>query len=105
MIEILPLLKSLPIINAAWGIMEKTLNSFKTVEEDKWVHFRYPEESGLQKKISSEGYDLRWSLDNKVALRTEAEGYEIVKIKEGKKVYKIRMKDNPDNQTLLKKKR
>ncbi len=103
--EILALLKSLPIINAAWGIIEKTLNNFKSIDEDKWVHIRYPEESGLQKKMLDEGYDLRWSLNNKVALRTEAEGYEIVKIKDGKKTYTIRMRDNPDNQTLLKKKR
>ena len=55
-------------------------------------------------KMSDEGYDLRWSLDNKVAVRTEAEGYEIVKVRDGKKIYTIRMRDNPDNQTLLKKK-
>ncbi len=54
--------------------------------------------------MSDEGYDLRWSLDNKVAVRTEAEGYEIVKVRDGKKIYTIRMRDNPDNQTLLKNK-
>ncbi len=48
--EILALLKSLPVINAAWGIAEKAINSFKSAEEDKWVNLRYPEESGLQKK-------------------------------------------------------
>ena len=71
---------------------------------EKWVDLRYPTDSGLQQRLESSGYQVRWSLDSKLSRRIDLEGWELVVEPD---VYGIpttfRVKDRVENHNLIKK--
>lgn len=71
---------------------------------EKWVDFNYPRDSGLQAKLESADFSVAWCLDNRLARKTELEGWQVV-VESGaeNQTFIFRLKDSPDNQTLIKK--
>lgn len=67
------------------------------------VDLRYPTDSGLQARLNSLGYEIRWCLETRVARLTELEGWELVIEPEGEGGYvSYRLKDRPADQLLVK---
>ena len=72
--------------------------------EDKWVDFQYPNDSGLQERLTNAGYKVAWCLDTKLSRRIDLEGWEIVTELDEKGIpTRFRLKDKPADQTLIKK--
>ncbi len=72
--------------------------------EEKWVDFRYPTDSGLQRRLEAAGYRVAWCLDSRLSRRTDLEGWEVVVEPDDRgSLTKFRLKDRPDDQTLIKK--
>lgn len=72
--------------------------------EDKWVDFHYPNDSGLQERLTNAGYQVAWCLDTKLSRKIDLEGWEIVTELNGRGVpTRFRLKDKPADQTLIKK--
>lgn len=71
---------------------------------EKWVDFAYPRDSGLQAKLEANGFQVAWCLDNRLARKTELEGWQVV-VESGleDRTFVFRLKDKPNNQTLIKK--
>lgn len=74
------------------------------IYEDKWVDFQYPNDSGLQERLTDAGYKVAWCLDTKLSRKIDLEGWEIVTELNGKGIpTRFRLKDKPADQTLIKK--
>lgn len=72
--------------------------------EEKWVDFQYPNDSGLQERLTIAGYRVAWCLDTKLSRKIDLEGWEIVtEIDEMGIPTRFRLKGKPANQTLIKK--
>ena len=56
---------------------ERVVTSVVTIEE-KIVGFGYPSKSGIQQRIETAGYEVRWSLESKLAERVDLDGWEVV---------------------------
>ena len=71
---------------------------------EKWVDFKYPSDSGLQRRLEAAGYRVAWCLDTKLSRKIDLEGWEIVVEPDAQGVRtKFRLKDRPADQTLIKK--
>ncbi len=71
---------------------------------EMWVDFRFVVDSGLQRKLDSEGYRMAWSLDTLLPRRLQFEGWEVVIEPDSHGTpTKFRMRDRPADQTLIKK--
>lgn len=88
-----------------YQVTTASIGSQSVTVHEKWVNLNYPSDSGIQNKLEKSGFKVRWCLDKNVASRTEMEGWEVV-IEPDKNgiLYRFRIKDFPDNQTLIKKK-
>lgn len=72
--------------------------------EEKWVDIHYPRDSGLLRRLEAEGYRAKWCFDRDVARAIDIDGWELVYVDSGDGQRAIlRLRDRPDNQTLLKK--
>ena len=72
--------------------------------QEKWVDFRYPHDSGLQSQLENTGYKIAWCLDTRLSRKVDLEGWEIVTEPNEKGLpTRFRLKDNPTDQTLIKK--
>ena len=72
----------------------------------KWIDTAYLTESELEKRMSEQGYQLRWSNDNQLNSRVEHENWKIVNQEdETGKLYIFKRKSNPYDQTLIMKKK
>ncbi len=72
--------------------------------EEKWVDMHYPHDSGLLRQLEAEGYRVRWRFDRDVARAVDIEAWELVHQDLGDgRVAMLKLRDRPDNQTLLKK--
>ena len=70
---------------------------------EKWVDFNYPRDSGLQAKLEAAGFSVAWCLDNRLARKVELEGWQVVVESSAEnQTFIFRLKDRPDNQTLIK---
>jgi len=69
----------------------------------KWVDLNYPHDSGFQAALEGEGFRVRWSLDSKLARRLDIEGWSLATQDEGGNSVVLKVKDYPEDQTLLKK--
>lgn len=71
----------------------------------KWVDLNYPHDSGLQAILETDGYVVRWSSDSRLARRLDIEGWSLVtqEVEEGRSVV-FKVRDRPEDQTLIKKK-
>lgn len=70
---------------------------------EKWIDSRYPQDAGILQKLEAEGYRVAWCLESKLARKTDLEGWEIVVEADARGVPTMfRMKDRPENQTLIK---
>ena len=70
---------------------------------EKWVDFKYPFDSGLQRRLESAGYRVAWCPDTKLSRKIDLEGWEIVVESDVQGVRtKLRLKDRPADQTLIK---
>ena len=64
----------------------------------------YPRDSGLLRQLEAEGYRVRWRFDRDVARAVDIEAWELVHQDLGDgRVAMLKLRDRPDNQTLLKK--
>ena len=73
-------------------------------EAVKWVDLNYPHDSGLQASLEAEGYVVRWSSDSRLARRLDIEGWSLATQEaDGQRVV-LKLRDHPENQTLIKKK-
>jgi Protein of unknown function (DUF1156) len=74
--------------------------------EEKWVDFEYPKDSGLLARLETEGYEVRWCADRNLSRRVDLEGWEVLRegIDGGRRVI-FRLRDRPDNQTLIRRRR
>lgn len=71
---------------------------------EKWVDLKYREYSGLQRELEAQGYAVRWSSDEKTSRRIELEGWEVVKVRDGKKnTVILKVRGRPTNLTLIRK--
>lgn len=70
----------------------------------KWVDLNYPRDSGLQASLETEGYIIRWSTDNRLARRLDIEGWSLVTQEVDSQSVVLKVRDRPEDQTLLKKK-
>lgn len=103
----------LGLVITAWSAFRARSNatnassvSVATVPDpvEKWVDFDYPRASGLQAKLSEDGYKVAWCLDTKLARRVDLEGWQVVVEPDVNGVLsKFRLKDRPADQTLIKK--
>lgn len=71
----------------------------------KWVDIKYPHDSGIQAALEAEGFAVRWSWDSALARRLDIEGWSLVtqRSESGRDVV-LKIKDQPEDQTLVKKK-
>jgi hypothetical protein len=70
---------------------------------ERWVDFKYPFDSGLQRRLEAAGYRVAWCLDTKLSRKMDLEGWEIVVEPDPQGVpTKFRLKDRPSDQTLIK---
>lgn len=71
----------------------------------KWVDLQYPNDVGLLSELENQGYRARWCREDKLARRLDIEGWLLVThtAESGKKVV-LKVKDRPQNQTLIMKK-
>jgi predicted nucleotide-binding protein len=71
----------------------------------KFVDMNYPHDSGLQSKFEAEGYRVRWCDETNLARRLDIDGWSLATMTdaEGSEVI-LKMKDRPEDQTLIKKK-
>lgn len=70
----------------------------------KWVDLNYPHDSGLQALLEAEGYIIRWSTDGRLARRLDIEGWSLVTEEVGGQSVVLKVRDRPEDQTLIKKK-
>lgn len=70
----------------------------------KWVDLKYPHDSGLQASLEAGGYIIRWSTDSRLAQRLDIEGWSLVTQEVGGQSVVFKMRDRPEDQTLIKKK-
>jgi len=71
---------------------------------EKWVDLKYPDDCGLQQKLSSDGYRVAWCLDTNLSRKLDLEGWEVVVEPDAQGVpTKFRLRDRPADQTLIKK--
>lgn len=71
---------------------------------EKWVDFQYPNDSGLQERVTNAGYRVAWCLDTKLSRKIDLEGWEIVTEPNERGIpTRFRLKDKPVDQTLIKK--
>ncbi len=81
---------------------EKEMNSKPII---KYVDIGYPADIGLKKQYEDQGYRIRWFSDNRVIRKIEIEGWEYAYQKsQNGKLFILKIKDRPYDQTLLKKK-
>jgi predicted nucleotide-binding protein len=78
------------------------------IQEDsiKFVDINYPEDSGIAKELNKQGFDTAWCMENNLARRLDIDGWSLVTqpTASGKQVI-LRMKDRPQDQTLIKRKK
>jgi len=71
---------------------------------EMWVDFRFATDTGLVRKLESEGYRVAWSLDTLLQRRLQLEGWEVVIEPDSQGTpTRFRMRDRPSDQTLIKK--
>ena len=71
--------------------------------EEKWVDLRYPFDSGIQQRLESEGYTVKWCSDDKLSRKIDLEGWEVVVEPDARGIqWKFRIKDRPTCLTLIK---
>lgn len=70
----------------------------------KFVDMNYPHDSGLQDRFKNQGYRIRWCNENNLARRLDIEGWTLATAPDadGSEVI-LKMKDLPEDQTLIKK--
>lgn len=72
----------------------------------KWADFRYAADSGLQRQLEGEGYEIGWCDERKLARRLDLEGYELVLVRERSgTLVSLHCESRPSNLTLVKKRR
>jgi hypothetical protein len=72
---------------------------------DKCVDFRYPFDSGIQQKLETDGFEVKWCLDSKASRTIDIEGWELVVEPDAKGIVsRFRVKDGPADQILIKRK-
>jgi predicted nucleotide-binding protein len=71
----------------------------------KFVDLNYPHDSGMQARLEADGYKIRWSGDSSLARRLDIEGWSLAAIADehGREMI-LKMKDRPEDQTLIKRK-
>jgi predicted nucleotide-binding protein len=78
------------------------------IQEDsiRFVDIGYPEDSGIAKELKNEGFDVAWCMESNLARRLDIDGWSLVtqSTASGKQVI-LRMKDRPQDQTLIKRKK
>lgn len=74
-----------------------------SVSTEKWVDLSYPRNSGLQARLESEGFRVRWCREDKLARRLDADGWELVVDEaDGAGGAVLKVADRPCNQVLVK---
>ncbi len=66
---------------------------------ESWVDASYPNDSGLLRQMSEDGFEIRWEFDSRLRRRTELEDWEIVEHPDDRST--LRLRDRPENQTLI----
>jgi len=70
---------------------------------EKWVDLRYPFDSGIQQRLESQGYTVKWCRDDKLSRKIDLEGWEIVVEPDDRGIRStFRIEDRPTCQTLIK---
>jgi hypothetical protein len=74
--------------------------------EEKWVDFKYPEDSGLMERLKAEGYEVRWCQEPGVARAVDLQGWEMAyeNVSDGRRAV-LRCRDRSYPQTLIKRRR
>jgi hypothetical protein len=71
---------------------------------DKFVHFGYPTDSGLQQRLERLGFRLVWSRESLLPMRVDVEGWEVVVEPNATgRLFSFRVKDRSDDLILLRK--
>jgi hypothetical protein len=70
---------------------------------EKWVDISYPSDSGLQQRLEAAGFRVAWCLDAKLPRKIDLEHWEVVIEPDAGGRTKFRLKDQPSDQTLIKK--
>ena len=85
-----------------WRRLRKETSPPSDIAE-KWVDFRYPNDSGIQARLEAEGFQVSWCADKYLARKLEFEGAEVV-VETGQDgiATKFRLRTRPENQTLIK---
>jgi hypothetical protein len=60
-----------------YGLAKDLAASLKWAEEDKVVHFQWPEESGFASEAKAKGYQIRWTKPDLIESR-RLEGFEVL---------------------------
>lgn len=86
------------------GVAYESALSQVSETEIKWVDPNYPSDSGLQHRLETQGYKVRWCRDDLLVRRLDIEGWELVEQEfgDGRRV-NFKVKDKPCDQTLIKK--
>ncbi len=66
------------------------------------VDINYPKTSGLQRKMETDGYRIAWSSEDRLSAKIMDEWEEVVLTDRGKR-YKLKLKDRPTDQVLIRK--
>jgi hypothetical protein len=73
---------------------------------EKRVDFAYPRESGLLKRLESEGFEVAWCRQSRLTRLTELEGWDVVAEAGDDGGYlTFRLRDSPEDQILTKRAR
>jgi TIR domain len=70
--------------------------------EERWVDMNYPRDAGIVGQLEAAGYQVRWCVDGGLARALVIDGWEYVyQERDGRRAI-LRMRDLPQNQTLVK---
>lgn len=71
---------------------------------EKWVDISYPSDIGLQQRLQAAGFRIAWCFDSRIPRKIDLEGWGVVIEPDPQGVLtKFRLRDRPENQTLIKK--
>jgi hypothetical protein len=72
---------------------------------EKIVDMNYPRDSGLQAKLESAGFEVRWCMEDQLSRRVDIEGWSQATIEERGKVVSLKFRDRPFDQVLISKRK
>jgi hypothetical protein len=71
---------------------------------EKWVDFRYPADSGIQRALEAAGFGVAWCSDRLLSRRIELEGWEVAIVQDADGApAQLRLRGRGENETFMRK--